>query len=139
MKKISPLHHIHHHHHPLYHRQHHHFPLQQHPQMTGLLSSMPATTQSIPYQPSTTKTQLSDNQSPCLTATPVTINRERSRTVLHDVSGVKIYEDMDEIGDLFEDSSYDSYEIVEVENNTVIGRATFGTLKSSGTLRSRIL
>ena len=88
--------------------------------------------------PTTTTTMMSDNQSPCLTSTPVTINRER-RTIIHDVSGVKIYEDMDEIGDLFEDSSYDSYEIVEVENNTVIGRATFGTLKSCGTLTSRIL
>ena len=55
------------------------------------------------------------------------------------MSGVKIYEDLDELGEAFEDSSDDSYEIVAVENNKIIGRATFGKLKSSGTLRSRIL
>ena len=58
---------------------------------------------------------------------------------VHDVSGVKIYEDTDEVGKAFAESSDDSYEIVAVGNNKVIGRATFGTLKSSGTPRSRIL
>ena len=89
--------------------------------------------------PTTTTTMMSDNQASIHTSTPVTINRERSRTVLHDVTGVKIYEDLDELGEAFEDSSDDSYEIVAVENNKVIGIATFGTLKSCRTLRSRIL
>ena len=82
---------------------------------------------------------MSDNQASIHTSTPVTINRERSRTVLHDVSGVKIYEDLDELGEAFENSSDSTYEIVAVENNKVIGIATFGTLKSCGTLRSRML
>ena len=101
-----------------------------------------------PVHPTTTNTtMLSDNPPPCLTATPVTLsilplNRERRRTVLHDVSGVKIYEDMEEVGDASEDTSSDtddSYEIVSVENNKVIARATFGTWKSCGTSRSKIV
>merc|ERR1712129_98055 len=79
-------------------------------------------------------TMMSDNPSP---STPVRLSRERSRITLHDVSGVKIYEDMDDIGEASEDTS-DSYEIVTVENNRVIGKATFGTYKSRGTIRSRI-
>ena len=79
--------------------------------------------------PTTTTTMMSDNQASILTSTPVTINRERSRTVLHDVSGVKIYEDLDELGEAFENSCDDSYEIVAVEHNKVIWIATFGTLK----------
>ena len=55
------------------------------------------------------------------------------------MSGVKIYENMEETGEAFEDSSDDSYEIVAVENNKVIGIVTFGTLKSCGTIISRIL
>ena len=97
-----------------------------------------------PIHTEPTTTMMSDNQPPINTSTPVPfntlpLNREQSRTVLHGVSGVKIYEDMDEVGKAFAESSDDSYEIVAVENNKVIGRATFGTLKSSGTLRSRIL
>ena len=83
-------------------------------------------------------TMMPDNPSPCLTSTPVRLSTERSRITLHDVSGVKIYEDMDDIGEAVEDTSDDSYEIVAVENNRVIGKATFGTYKSSGTIRSRI-
>ena len=85
-------------------------------------------------------TMMSDNPSPspCLASTPVRLSRERSKITLHDVSGVKIYEDMDDIGEASEDTSDDSYEIVAVENNRVIGKATFGTYKSRGTLRSRI-
>ena len=101
-----------------------------------------------PVHPTTTNTtMLSNNPSPCLTSTPVTLNilplnREKRRTVLHDVSGVKIYEDMEEVGDASEDTSSDtddSYEIVSVENNKVIARATFGTWKSCGTSRSKIV
>merc|ERR1712129_14052 len=84
-----------------------------------------------------TVTMMSDNPSPCLTSTPVRLSRERSRITLHDVSGVKIYEDMDDIGEASENTSEDSYEIVAVENNRVIGKATFGTY-SRGTLKSRI-
>merc|ERR1712147_359780 len=51
--------------------------------------------------PTTTTTMMSDNQASILSSSPVTINRETSRTVLHDVSGVKIYEDMDEIWEAF--------------------------------------
>ena len=64
--------------------------------------------------PTATTTRMYDNQSSCLTSSPVTFNRERSRNVLHDVSGVKMYEDMDDIGEAFEDSSDNSYEIVTV-------------------------
>ena len=96
---------------------------------------LPTTPTSMPYIPS-----------PCLTSTPVRLGtnhlaRGRSRVTLHDVSGVKIYEDLEEVGVEVEDTpeniSDDCYEIVAVDNNKVIGKATFGTLKTRGTISSR--
>merc|ERR1712060_142352 len=98
------------------------------------------------YNPihTTTPTSMPYIPSPCLTSTPVKLGtnhlvRERSRVTLHDMSGVKIYEDLEdvEVEDTPENISDDCYQIVAVDNNKVIGKATFGTLKTRKTVSSR--
>ena len=94
------------------------------------------------YNPihTTTPTRMPDIPSPCLTSTPVRLlTRERSRVTLHDMSGFKIYEDLEEVEveDTPENVSDDCYEIVAVDNNKVIGKATFGTLKTRRTSTTR--
>ena len=59
----------------------------------------------------TTTTRMSDMSSQCLTSTPVRHSTNHSRVSLHDLSGIEIYEDLEEMEETCVETSDDCYEI----------------------------